>query len=208
MTALEHRILEISYKHKLSHIGSCLGIIGILDEIYSKRQPDDPVILSCGHAGLALYVILEKYLGKDAEELFFRHGVHPNKNSADGIYCSTGSLGQGITVAVGRALADRKRNVWCIFSDGEEAEGSTIEALRFAGENYLTNFKVYRHYNAFGAYREINRSVLHGLTYCNWMQERGDRPEVFCIPFLTGQSAHYCTMSEADWKWVQEQPIS
>src|ERR1700750_489699 len=123
LSALQYRILELSYKHKLSHIGSCLGCVDVLDMIYNRRKDNEPVILSCGHAGLALYVVLEKHLGKDAEQLFLKHGVHPNKDLGDGIYCSTGSLGMGLSIAAGRALADRNKPVWCVISDGEMAEG-------------------------------------------------------------------------------------
>ena len=87
MNALEKRILEISYKHKLSHLGSCLTAVNIIDEIYKVKKPDEPFILSQGHAGVALYTILEKFEGKDAEELWKKHGTHPNRDLDDGIYC-------------------------------------------------------------------------------------------------------------------------
>lgn len=203
MTDLEYRILEISWKHKLSHIGSCIGAAPILDEIYTKRKKDDPVILSCGHAGLALYAVLEKYHGVNAEELFRRHGVHPNKSVLDEIFCSSGSLGQGITVAVGRALADRTRDVWCLISDGECAEGAVYEALRFAGEHHLTNLRTYCFWNGYGAYREVMRTSLQVRNWCPWVQERGIRPDGYRFPFLSGQEAHYYVMTQKDWDWVQ-----
>jgi transketolase len=186
-----------------------LGAAPILDEMYSKRRPDEPVILSCGHAGLALYCVLEKYYGHiDAEDLLMRHGVHPTKNAEDGIWCSTGSLGQGITVATGRALVDRGRDVWCLISDGECAEGSVYEALRLAGEKRLTNLRVYCHWNGYGAYRQIEGGALDTMRLlCRWMEVRGIRPEGLGIPFLKAQDAHYTQMSEEDWKWVQSQEI-
>ena len=107
----------------------------IIDEIYKSKNEEDIFILSSGHAALALYVILEKYEGKDAEELFLKHGGHPHRDEENGIYCSTGSLGLGITVAVGRALADKNRKVHVLISDGESAEGSVWEALRFIKES-------------------------------------------------------------------------
>ena len=75
-------------------------------------KDDDIFILSSGHAALALYVCLEKYKNIDAEFLFEKHGGHPHLDEDNGIYCSTGSLGLGITVAVGRALANEKRDVY------------------------------------------------------------------------------------------------
>lgn len=207
LTKLQYRILSLSYKHKLSHLGSCLGCVGILDDIYSKRKADDPVILSCGHAGLGLYVVLEKYLRKDAEDLLLRHGVHPSKNATDGIWCSTGSLGQGLSVAVGRALADRNREVWCVISDGEMAEGVIWESLNFIREHLLDNLHVIVHWNGFGAYRKtpwIGR--VHKELY-DTLDVRGSDPLYLDIPFLNGLDAHYYTMTEADWKWVQSQEI-
>ena len=72
----------------------------------------------------ALYVVLEKYFGIDAEELLEKHGHHPHRDELNKLHCSTGSLGQGITVAVGRAIANPNRDVYCLISDGECAEGS------------------------------------------------------------------------------------
>ena len=76
--------------------------------------------------------MLEKYQGVNAEELFLKHGGHPHRDEENGIYCSTGSLGLGITVAVGRALANKNRTVYCLISDGEAAEGSVWEAAMSA----------------------------------------------------------------------------
>ena len=67
LSDLEKRILNISYKNKLSHISSNLTAVGIIDEIYCVRKDSDPFILSSGHAGLALYVVLEKFYGLNAE---------------------------------------------------------------------------------------------------------------------------------------------
>ena len=93
MNALTDRVIQLSKKLGLSHIGSCCTAVGIIDEIYSVKKEDEPFILSAGHAGLALYVILEKYYGFDAEKLYHKHGTHPNRSLGDKIYCSTGSLG-------------------------------------------------------------------------------------------------------------------
>jgi transketolase len=147
---LEQRILELSKKYKLSHIGSCLTSVGIIDEIYSIKKPDEKFVLSCGHAGLALYVVLEKYLGIDAEYLLLKHGVHPNRDEV--INCSTGSLGQGLPIALGMALADRTKNVYCLISDGECAEGSVYEALNIKHRYGVYNLIVFCNYNGYGAY--------------------------------------------------------
>ena len=69
MGDLKKRILEVAYKHKLSHLGSYLSAAGIIDEIYGNKNPDDIFILSSGHASLALYAALEKYEGKKCRRI-------------------------------------------------------------------------------------------------------------------------------------------
>ena len=200
MVDLKKRILEIAYKHKLSHLGSYLSAVNIIDEIYHSKNEEDIFILSSGHAALALYVVLEKYEDKNAEELFIKHGGHPHRDEANGIYCSTGSLGLGITVAVGRTLANKNRKVHVLISDGESAEGSVWEALRFIQESNLTNIEVYVNVNGYAAYDKVDIKYLV------------DRLEVFLpsinirytnvnqYPFLRGLNAHYHVMSEEDYK--------
>ena len=121
---LKKRIAVIAYKNKLGHLGSYFSSVDIIDEIYSEMDRDDIFILSSGHAALALYVCLEKYKGQDAEVLFLKHGGHPHRDEKRGIYCSTGSLGLGLTIALGRAVANKNRRVHVLISDGECAEGS------------------------------------------------------------------------------------
>jgi len=200
MVDLKKRILEIAYKHKLGHLGSYLSAAGIVDEIYKNKDKDDIFILSSGHAALALYAALEKYEGKNAEELFLKHGGHPHRDEENGIYCSTGSLGLGITVAVGRALANKNRKVHVLISDGESAEGSVWEALRFIKESNLSNIEVYVNVNGYAAYDKVDVKYLV------------DRLKVFLptinirytsvnqYPFLRGLNAHYHVMSEEDYK--------
>ena len=200
MVDLKKRILEIAYKHKLGHLGSYLSAAGIVDEIYENKDPDDIFILSSGHAALALYAALEKYEGKNAEELFLKHGGHPHRDEENGIYCSTGSLGLGITVDVGRALANKNRKVHVLISDGESAEGSVWEALRFIKESNLSNIEVYVNVNGYAAYDKVDVKYLV------------DRLKVFLptinirytsvnqYPFLRGLNAHYHIMSEQDYE--------
>ena len=88
------RILNISYKHNLSHLGSCITVVPILEEIYNNKKETDIVILSCGHAGLAQYVVIEQNSkGKiDAEDLLHNMGIHPVRDPDNGIHVSTGSF--------------------------------------------------------------------------------------------------------------------
>ena len=79
MNDLKKRLTEICYKHKLGHLGSYYSALDIIEGIYAKKREDDIFILSSGHAALALYVVLEKYQGVNAEELFLKHGGHPQR---------------------------------------------------------------------------------------------------------------------------------
>ena len=200
MVDLKNRILEIAYKHKLGHLGSYISAVDIIDKIYKSKHPDDIFILSSGHAALALYVILEKYEGKNAEELFLKHGGHPHLDEANGIYCSTGSLGLGITVAVGRALANKYRKVHVLISDGESAEGSVWEALRFIKDNNLPNIEVYVNVNGYCAYDKIDVKYLVDRLTVFLPNINIEYTSVNQYKFLKGLNAHYHVMSEKDYK--------
>ncbi|NDB28386.1 hypothetical protein EB169_03510, partial [archaeon] len=154
------RILDISYKNKLSHLGSYFSCIDIIDDIFKNKKNDDIFILSCGHAALALYCVIEKYYGIDAESLFLKHGGHPHLDEDNHIYCSTGSLGMGITVAIGRAIANPNKKVYCLISDGETAEGSIWEALRFIKEKNIKNIEIHCSCNGYAAYDNIDKEYL------------------------------------------------
>src|SRR6185369_140653 len=143
MNELEKRIIDISYRHQLTHVSSCLNCVNLLDWIYEQRKDNEPAILGNGHAGLALYVILEKHGPCDAEEMVATHGVHPNRDMEHGIWCSSGSLGQAETVAVGMALADKNRKVWLVTSDGSCMEGATQEALRVGDKFCRSNLETF-----------------------------------------------------------------
>ena len=199
---LERRIIDISFKDKLSHIGSCLTSVGIIDKIYKVKDKKDIFILSNGHSFLALAVVLEKYEGKDAEKLAKKHGTHPNRDLKDGVHCSSGSLGQGLPIAVGMALADRTRNVWVLLSDGECAEGSIWEALRIAAENRLENLKVFVNINGYGG---------NGLIEVEYLEHRLKSfyptftmvTDMFKYPdYLNGLSGHYTVLNEDQYKEI------
>lgn len=201
---LKKRIVEITYRYKKAHLGSCLTAVDIIEEIYNLKKKDEKFILSEGHAGLALYSVLEKHEGKDAEYLAKKHGIHPSKDEANGIYCTTGSLGQGLPIALGMALANRSKNVYCMISDGECAEGSIWETLRIKTDLKIDNLKIYINLNGYGAYDPIDPTKLT------------ERLKVFCpdinirltsveqLPFLKGVDAHYHVMTDEEYKNAME----
>ena len=199
MKELYKRLLDICYERQLHHLGSYFSALQIIDEIYSQKNDDDIFILSNGHAVVALYVILEKYYGLDAVELHEKYGDHPKRNELDKLHCSTGSLGMGVTVAVGRALANPDRDVYCLLSDGECAEGSVWEALRFAYENKVTNLKLYVNANGWAAYDAVDLDYLE-------KRIKAFHPDVNYVRTtvehfgLKGLHAHYTTFHEEQYK--------
>ena len=197
---LVQRILDIAYKNKLSHLGSYFSSVGIIEDIYALKEKDDIFILSSGHCALALYVVLEKYCNQDAEKLFQKHGGHPHRCEEDNLHCSTGSLGMGITAAVGRAIANPDRTVHCLISDGECAEGSIWESLKFIYENNLNNIKIYVNVNGYAAYDSVDTRYLVKRLKAFLPEINVIYTDVGVFPFLRGLNAHYHIMSEEDYK--------
>ena len=198
------RIADIAYKNNLSHLGSYYSSLGIIEEIYKKKSKDDIFILSSGHAALALYVVMEKYEGMDAEKLFETYGGHPHRNEKDRIYCSTGSLGLGLLVAIGRAMANRERKVYCLISDGECAEGSIWEGLRFIKESKIENLEVYVNVNGYAAYDTVDTKYLEERLVAFLPNINIRRTKVSHYSFLRGLNAHYHVMKEDDYKETME----
>jgi transketolase len=137
----------------MGHIGSCLSVVEILSAIYEvlrveeRGQSDrDRFVLSKGHAALALYATLVQagFLDKSSLDMFCQDGshvgVHP-ETGLRGVDFSTGSLGHGLSMACGAALAARlqgsDRRVYCLISDAECNEGSVWEAAMFAAHHKL-----------------------------------------------------------------------
>jgi len=157
--AMRRIILSQSKRANVGHIGSCLCVVEILAALYSSvlrvARPDDPdrdrFVLSKGHSGLALYAAfaLKGWLPQEQLDTFCGDntllGVHP-ESALLGVDFTTGSLGQGICIAAGAALAARlqgsQRRVFCLISDGECNEGSVWEAAMFAVQQKLSNLHV------------------------------------------------------------------
>ena len=219
------RIIELSYQSKLSHIGSCLSSVDIIDAVYQVKSKEERFVLSGGHAAIALYVILEKNNIIDSS-VIKELRIHPDRNIDFGIDVSTGSLGQGLPIALGMALADRKKRVFCIVSDGECAEGSIWESLRVIYENNVSNLITIVNANGWGAYDPISLPMLlnrikgFGFNVIKIDGLNTDKisaaikkaatqkhPSVIFaktfveqFPFLKGQDAHYYVMNENDYK--------
>jgi transketolase N-terminal domain/subunit len=199
---LEQRIIDISYKNHLSHIGSCLNTVNFLEHTYETKEKDATVVLANAHAGLALYCVLEKQGLCKAEEMLKKHGIHATRDVEHGIEVSGGSLGQAETIAVGMALADRTKNVYLITSDGACAEGSVWEALRIAGEQKLENLRVAVIANGYGGYGEIDTNTLD--TRLNmFFPTFVVRTNLFQFSeWLQGIDAHYVIMTKEMYKEI------
>jgi transketolase len=152
-------ILEQAKRANVGHIGSALSIADIIAALYSEVMtiptPDDPdrdrFILSKGHAALALYAafFLKNWITAEMLDTYCRDdtmlGVHPER-PLTGVDFGTGSLGMGISYAVGAALAARlqnsKRRVFVLISDAECNEGIVWESAMFAAHHKLSNLYV------------------------------------------------------------------
>ena len=197
---LKKRILDIAYKHKLGHLGSYFSSVDIIDNIYSQMKTNDIFILSSGHAAMSLYVVLEKYKGLNAEDLFLKHGGHPHRDEENFIHCSTGSLGLGITVALGRALANPDRKVYVLLSDGECAEGSVWEALKTIVEHNIKNIEVHVNINGYAAYRTVDIEYLSNRLKTFLPDIHLHYTSVEQFSFLKGLNAHYHIMKDVDYE--------
>jgi transketolase len=197
---LYKRIIDITYQEKLSHLSSTLSALPIIEEIYSKKKSDEVFILSNGHAGLALYVVLEKYHGIDPVMLLHKHGIHPGRDLENHLYCSTGSLGSGLPIAVGHALANANKQVYVMISDGECAEGSIWESLRYIHERKINNIHVYVNINGMGAYDGIDINYLSKrlLSFLPGINLRYSAPPEWS--FAQGLLTHYYVLKPEDYQ--------
>lgn len=204
---LNKRLLKLLYDHNEEHVGSCFSCIDIIDDIFSKKHEDDIFVLSNGHAAYALYTILEKYYDHiDADDLVRKHGGHPNWDEDNHIYCSTGSLGMGIMMAVGRALGNPNRTVHVMISDGESTEGSVWEALRFIEEKGVKNIEVHVNANGYACYDEMDVDYLERRckAFLPRIHYHRTEKETFPFPFLHGIDAHYLKINDQQYKEALE----
>jgi transketolase len=152
-------VLRMKHRSGSSHSGSALSLVDILSVLYCKVLDVDPgnprkadrdrFILSKGHASAALYATLAERGFFPMEKLqgFFRNGGalpgHVDMTAAPGIEASSGSLGHGLSLGLGMALAMRRdapgKRVFVLCGDGEMDEGSVWEAIMYAPRKELDN---------------------------------------------------------------------
>lgn len=164
---IRQHCVRMTGKANASHIGSALSSADLLAAVYGKalrydpRRPDwpdrDRFIMSKGHACTALYAVLAEsgYFPVEKLETFYQNGSplagHVMHKDVPGVELSTGSLGHGLPVATGMAIAakrdGRPSRFFCMVSDGECDEGSVWEAALFAPQHKLDNLVVIIDYN-------------------------------------------------------------
>jgi len=149
----KRRLIEMHYRARVGHLGGNLSCIDAMMLVHHEMlRGQDRFVLSKGHSAGALYVTLWS-LGRLLDEdldTFHRDdtllGGHPPPKGIPGILFGTGSLGHGLSLAAGLALAARlqhaDRRVFCLTSDGEWQEGSTLEAAIFARHHRLDNLVI------------------------------------------------------------------
>lgn len=142
------QIIRFHYEQKRSHVASSLSCIDIIVHLYFNQMKEgDTFILSKGHASSALYTVL-KMKGYKVPEIY---PAHPERNKEVGVFCSSGSLGHGLSIGCGVAKANPDKTVYVLISDGELNEGSTWEAIQFAQHNRLSNLTALVDYNGWQA---------------------------------------------------------
>ncbi|SCC41384.1 transketolase [Kosakonia oryziphila] len=149
------------------HYGGSMSVVETLGVLYGdvmRIDPADPdwperdyFVLSKGHAGPALYstLALKGYFPQEMLQTLNENGTrlpsHPDRLKTRGVDATTGSLGQGISIAGGMALghklAGRPNRVFCIVGDGELNEGQCWEAFQFIAHHKLNNLTVFVDWN-------------------------------------------------------------
>ena len=175
---LRQDVIKISYHGNIGHIGSALSVVDILTGLYFAsarlypKQPDHPkrdrIILSKGHACAALYSALYRkgFFPKATLNTYHHNNTllagHPEIH-IPGVDASSGSLGHGLAIASGMALAGKiqqsQYRIFAILSDGECDEGSVWEAALVASHRQLNNLFAIIDYNHLQAFGQTNQVV-------------------------------------------------
>lgn len=239
-------IIKMLAQSGSGHSGGSLGIVEVMVALYfevahigknNSKSPDrDRIILSAGHICPALYAVL-------AEKGFFPKSNlatlrkinsnlqgHPHRFSVPGVENSSGPLGQGISVAVGEALAckmnKKSYHIWCISSDGEQDEGQLWEALMCANKYNLGNLTIIidrnhiqidgrteeimpleplaKKYQSFGFnVEEVSGHNFYEIIDALLASKKSDRPTAVIAHTTPGKGVSFM---EGRWQWHGKAP--
>lgn len=176
---LRRAVLDMTHRAKSSHIGSAFSIADIISVLYGDvmrvwpDQPEHPdrdrFVLSKGHAGACLYAMLADMGFFDRRQLATYYinssnlSGHVSHKNVPGVDFSTGSLGHGLGIAAGFALASELKGKsyrsYCLMSDGECDEGSVWEAVMFAAHHRLANLTAIIDYNKIQSLAPVSETI-------------------------------------------------
>jgi transketolase len=157
LIAMRRNILVAAHQAGEGHIASAFSILETLFAVFDLHSQGNKnlnfeLILSKGHASLALYSILEHFDFIDStwQRTFASHdsnyGGHPDFVKVPSVAASTGSLGHGLPITIGKILANRilglKQAVYCLVGDGELNEGTSWESLLIASHHRLSELVI------------------------------------------------------------------
>jgi transketolase len=188
--SIKRRFLQMCFRANAGHVGCSLSCAEILTVVkLGWMSHDDQLVLSKGHAAAALYATLVESGELSEADIATFHAdgtllsAHPPPNQLPGVPFATGSLGHGVPLAAGLALASKLRGeggyVFCVASDGELDEGSTWEAALFAGQHRLRSLVVLVDRNGlqgFGRTEEVIslEPLAEKLRAFNWSVHEAD----------------------------------
>jgi transketolase len=236
---IRSEILNISHKCGHGHIPTSFSIVEMLCAVYQTmrhdpNRPDMPdrdlFVLSKGHASLGFYCTLAGHGYFDFADVYAfgafdsRFGCHPDRTKVPGVEASTGSLGHGIGIAVGMALAARiagtSRQVYTLIGDGESNEGTVWEAVMVAANLKLGNLTLlYDNNNSQGRCLPIpNPAERFAAFGCQAIEVDGhdigaiktalvtptDRPRVVVCNTVKGYGCK--TLSDNVYEWHRRAP--
>jgi transketolase len=177
-TRLRSHVLRMTAAARSSHVGSCLSAADLIAVLYGSvlridpsrpQWPDrDRLIVSKGHAAAVIYAALAEvgFFSPDELSDYGRNGGRlfgHVTTGVPGVELSTGSLGHGFPVGVGMALAAKRDGqswrVFVVMSDGECDEGSTWEAILFAGHHHLHNLVAIVDYNKIQSLASVEETL-------------------------------------------------
>ena len=190
-------ILLASYEVGACHIGSALSCVPIMVDLFYKTLKKDDIFLFSKASGVATYyaILADKGYFKKTELAQYLKNYPLPSTEVPGVFHSFGSLGHGLPVACGIAIADRTRNVHVLLSDGECQEGSTMEAVLFARQHKLNNLHIFVDNNKFQANGKT-QDILDLSTMFHFMKE--SLPNCTILDTVKG---HGIDFMESDNNW-------